>query len=273
MYTITFWGVMGSVAGANQDMLSYGSNTSCLSIHSEQVLVFFDAGTGIVHSSHLCKNFSRIHVFLTHYHYDHIIGLPFWSAIYDEHKTIYIHGPTLEGVGVQEAVTGLFKTPYLPIEISQIKAKIVFIEEKEGVNQDVDTLKIRSMVATHPGGAFIYRLCTGRHCVLYLTDLDCGLMPKEALVEFCMNADLMYLDAHFTPHEYLLDQFKDWGHSSIDCARALKSHANVKKIYLGHHAPHRREEDFKYLLTGHEVEGLYIAREGSTFKIGGSYEV
>ncbi len=273
MLEITLWGVMGSMPGASTEMALYGSNTSCMSVASEEELVFFDAGTGIVHTRSLTKDKLEVHVVFSHYHYDHLMGLPFWSYLYHPEHTVHLYGPTLEGRTLEQVIDGFFQPPYLPMGINQVQAKMVYHVVEPQQNFVVGGLEVTPCETAHPGGNMAYGITDGNYRAVYLTDLDYEKSDQEAIVKLCHRAHMVYFDAHFTPFEYYEPRFAGWGHSSIEAAIHLKREAVIAQIFLGHHAPHRKPEALETLMTTYHQPGIAMAREGLTLRFGEEAEL
>ena len=235
-------GVMGSVPGANKGMQAMGCNSSCMLVQSRELL-FFDAGTGLLHADMggYLKGQATLHLFLSHYHYDHIIGLPFWSVLYDKDCIVHIYGPELEGRGVEQVVQEMMKPPFLPMSRESFKARVVYHTILSGDVISFSEVDVLPFDAFHPGGGVVY-VIRGKEdgpVVGYLTDLDIEKTDTEAsgLSSALEGGAFIYGDAHFTLNEY--NRHPDWGHSAIDHMIAFQVKCNIQLAALGHHAPDR----------------------------------
>lgn len=273
MFEISLWGVMGSMPGASIDMALYGSNTSCMSVQGKNQLVFFDAGTGIVHTQSLTDQKQEVHVVFSHYHYDHILGLPFWSYLYHKEHTIHLYGPTFEGRTLENVIDGLFQPPYLPIRLASIPAKMVYHVVKPQQKFMIGDLEVTPCETDHPGGNMAYRITDGTYRAVYLTDLDYQKSDQQEIIKLCHRAHMVYFDAHFTPKEYGQTRFSGWGHSSIEAAISLRHDASVAQMFLGHYAPHRQPETLEELMSTYHQPGIALAREGLTLRFGEEVEI
>lgn len=238
---ISLLGVIGSVPGAGPELMAIGSNTSCMQVMGADWL-YFDAGTGILRADQTEAPSGTdpitIHVFLTHYHYDHILGLPFWDRMYQKDVQICIYGPTLSGYGPQEALAELLRTPFLPMQLSDFRATIRYYPIAPGDVIPLNEVIIYPRTAGHPGGGLIYHLVgkDGGPSIGYLTDTDLTATSEEDLACF-RHADFIYGDAHFDLETY--QRHENWGHSAIEHFLAFQVAYEVKYLALGHHAYHQ----------------------------------
>lgn len=267
---VKFWGVVGSCPGRDLEMSKISSNTSCISVECGNRLIIFDAGSGIVQLANNMENikkFDSIDIFITHYHYDHVIGIPFASIFYNLNLVINIHGPVFLGHNIESAVKGLFVKPYLPMEYSSLNADIRFINVDDKVDLNYGACKISCMKSDHPGGNLIYKLEYQGKRFSYLTDLGHSEALNEKIVSFSMDSDLIYYDANFLESELNDSVYEGWGHSTHEKGIKLLNDSRSHRISLGHHAIHRNFNELLELEEKYDKSKINIAREGVTIKL------
>ncbi|MCA0369492.1 MAG: MBL fold metallo-hydrolase [Proteobacteria bacterium] len=269
---VAFWGVRGSIPCCGPDHSRVGGNTSCVSARFGDSLVIFDAGTGIRDLGTAIKDMpiclQEIHLFLSHVHYDHIIGFPFFAPIWEPDATIHIYATMLElrgGIGhFFDKV--LFNHPLFPVSLSQLRAKIIFHDIKNGEEVMIgETGRILPFVLNHPGGASGYRLEAGGKSVCYVSDTEHaegeGLDP--IILQHIKNTDLMVYDACYTEKEY--QNHKGWGHSTWEEGVRLSLAAGAKRMAIYHHDPSHTDmvlEDLEQEAK-RAFSGAFVARQGA----------
>lgn len=267
---VKFWGVVGSCPGRDMEMNKIASNTSCISVECGDKLIIFDAGSGIIQLSNDIENierYSSIELFISHYHYDHIIGMPFASFFYNSNVIVNIYGADSEGKSVESSIKGLFVKPYLPMSFSALKADINFVSIDEMFIKEEEGYKITCMSSDHPGGNLVYRINSADKSFSYLTDLGHSDELNEKIINFSKESDLIYYDANFVDSELNGNVFEGWGHSTHEKGIKLLSDSNSKKIALGHHAMHRSANHLLELEKDYNNSDVFIAREGVVLKL------
>lgn len=266
---VELWGVVGSCPGRDLEMSKIASNTSCVSVECGDKLVIFDAGSGIIQLSSAIENiekYSQIDLFISHYHYDHIIGIPFASFFYNPNIKINIYGIYNEGSDVESSIKGLFVKPYLPMAFSALKSNIKFINIDENFILD-DSYKISCLFSDHPGGNLVYRIDYNGKSFSYLTDLGHSDELNQKLIDFTNNSDLIYYDANFMTYELDGNVYEGWGHSTHEKGICLLSDSASKEIILGHHAMHRSADELLELEEKYKDTKVFIAREGQIINL------
>jgi ribonuclease BN (tRNA processing enzyme) len=256
---ITCWGTRGSISVGDADVARYGGDTISVEIVSNAGdLVILDAGTGI---RKLGKSLERelvidrdINILFSHYHLDHITGMPFFAPIFNSKANINVYGPVLENVSsVADVFSTIIGSPYFPLSLESgdaIKANIKFQDIGEEVLQ-IGSLKISTIQINHTNhGGLGFKIEENGKIFIFLTDNELGMIHPyghkfEDYVEFCRDADLLFHDAQFTEAEY--EQYKGWGHSTIEDVTALAKAANIKKCGFIHYAPNRTDEEVSKL--------------------------
>jgi phosphoribosyl 1,2-cyclic phosphodiesterase len=268
------WGTRGSVPSPGIGTAGYGGNTSCLEITAGSGRRFiFDAGSGIrllgEHISRL-NEVPRADLFLTHFHWDHIQGLPFFGPLYHPGTHLRVHGPKQGEMDIQTLIAGQMAPMYFPVPFEAVSAHLEF-RHLEGDPWVSDEVEVTSMRVRHPGHTHGYKIRAADASIAYFPDaeLEGGhyqQSPKphwEALLRFLDGVDLLFHDSMYTDAEYT--RREGWGHSSFAQAVRLAEEAGVKRLYLFHHAPERSDEELSRIL---EQLGNDLVRRNSALELG-----
>lgn len=301
--SLRFWGVRGSIPSPGPSTRKYGGNTPCLEmrIGEKERLVIIDAGSGIrelgnyMMANDLPKGPIDADLFLTHTHWDHIMGFPFFTPIYIPGTKLRVYGPvSFEDDSLEEVVGGQMKYRYFPVNMGELLSTIEYRRLRETPEIDLgDGLVLRTKLLNHPLMALGYRfeyggkvVCTcydtEPYCNLFITDPDDPAYDKTMaeegenvaremsglLEDFFRGADLLIYDAQYTDDEYRKLR-RGWGHSPMEAAIASAGRADVKKLALFHHDPDRSDTDLDTLAAqicngGAEGMEIFFAREGMT---------
>ena len=268
-YRLKFWGVRGTVATPEADKLRYGGNTSCAAIQvADDEILVLDCGTGArVLGAALAKQRAgrptRYHVFLSHYHFDHVEGLSLFQPLYDPASTIIFHGFASDGRTVRQNLEKLIAPPYFPVALAGVPAKVEF-KDVDGSVFTVGELQIASMPLSHPDGSVAYRVSHGDRRLVYATDHEHGIEEVDrALVAFCRDADYLIYDATYMEAEYESLR-KGWGHSTWYAAVNAARNAAVKTLILFHHHPEHTDTQLDEMerIARLELPTALVAREG-----------
>jgi len=250
---LQFWGVRGTLPVPGEGAIKYGGNTSCVSIKFPRNNLFiFDAGTGIKQlSDHLMKTHQTsisAKIFISHPHWDHINALPFFTPLYIPGNEFEICGPSHGDITMRELISSQMDGVYFPIRIKEFAARVYFRDLKEQ-EFEIDQIKIKTMLLSHPGYCLGYRLEYKDKVICYVTDNE--LFPKispyynlnyfEKLSQFVNSADYLITDSTYTDEEY--KSKSNWGHSSLSQVIELADHSKVKRLLLYHHDPNQTDQD------------------------------
>lgn len=254
----TFWGVRGSHPVSDNKFNSFGGHTSCSSLFlSNEKHILLDAGTGIIKFGEnlVKKNASEgysLHLLLTHFHLDHIIGLPFFGPLYSSKCTITFYS-TIEPARVEKILSGFMGGNYFPVHFKKTEAKKVFKRiPPDGLT--IEDVKIETHALRHPQGALAYRLIQKGESVVLATDTEHPAKGvDDGLVKFAANADYLIYDAMFTPEEYERGK-KNWGHSTWKAGISLASEAKVSKLFLSHFNPKHSDNQINRFLAEAKTE-------------------
>jgi len=269
---LAFWGVRGSIPTPAPENLGYGGNTTCLELrlpNDEQVVI--DGGTGARQLGlSLLKRFTReandIHFLMTHFHWDHIQGIPFFAPLYSPRNRVVFHSsrPAAE---VMDILEGQMTFPYFPVKFDLLAAKREFVElTKEPLRYG--ELTVHSFPLNHPQGATGFRLEAGGAVVVHACDHEHGDARLDRILrENAEGADVLVYDAQFTPEEYVSKA--GWGHSTWREGANIARDAKVKQLILSHHDPSHGDEMLSKMLeeARMEFDNVALAQEGWTIRL------
>lgn len=291
-FSIRFWGVRGSIATPGPATSHYGGNTSCVEARIHGQIIILDAGTGI---RPLGLNLAReakgrplsLNLLLSHTHWDHIQGFPFFGPAYDPKNRLRIRGYKGARDGLLTALSSQMSSYYFPVGWQQLPSSID-IEELKDLSFQIGPVAVKSMFLNHPGGCVGYRLSTPGRSFAYLTDnepfhryathsktqsageseaLAVAKQKDLAVIEFIRDADILVMDAQYDATEYA--SRVGWGHACLDDAVAMALEANVKRLYLFHHDPDHDDERVNDMVR-HARE--IIAASGKAMLVEGARE-
>lgn len=251
--TVEFWGCRGTLPVAGKSATRYGGNTNCVTVCIARKHFFiFDAGTGIkVLSDHLVKENKlpiTAKIFITHPHYDHVIGLPFFVPLYMKRNEFELIGTDQMDISFEKLIWQLMDSVYFPVTMKEFSSQVSFksMKEEEITYGDVT---VQSMLLNHPGRCLGYRLQYKNKIFCYITDNELFLensphynqTQEERLIHFVNQADVLIMDATYTDEVY--PQKIEWGHSSVSRVVDVADKAKVKLLCLFHHDPDQTDED------------------------------
>jgi phosphoribosyl 1,2-cyclic phosphodiesterase len=272
-FTIRFWGVRGSLPCPGPATRRYGGNTPCVEVRCGERLMILDGGTGLRElGDALTQDGGNIDadVLLTHCHYDHVIGIPFFAPFFQpQHRFRMWAGNLLPDFRLKGVMESMMSEPLFPIGIDMFKADIQYRDFRAGetVIQDRD-LTIRTIMLDHPGGATGYRIDYRGRSVAYLTDNEGRREDHDKpLVAFAKDADLVIYDTTYTEAE--IDEKKGWGHSTWQDGMRLADAAGARTFCLFHHAPEHDDAMMDILLAQASTArpGTIAAIEGQIIRL------
>jgi phosphoribosyl 1,2-cyclic phosphodiesterase len=239
---VRFWGVRGSTPTPAAENFRYGGNTSCVEVRSPQgELLIFDCGTGLrSFGKQLLQEFGHqsveAYVFLSHYHWDHIQGIPFFEPLYNPENSFHFHSFPGHRCSVQDALEEQMSDPYFPVNMTTMQAHRHFsnIENEKIGFKDV---MLHTVPLNHPQGCIGFRMESGSNVIVYATDNEPGSPNHDRNIrKLAEGADVFIYDAQYTPFEYANFK-KGWGHSTWREAVNIAKEAQVKQLILFHHDP------------------------------------
>ncbi|MBL8911131.1 MAG: MBL fold metallo-hydrolase [Archangium sp.] len=268
-----FWGVRGSIPSPGPETARYGGNTPCVEIRAGEELFIFDLGTGVREFGSAQRGPFNANIFISHYHYDHLQGLPFFGPIFDPRSRFVIRGPTRDGRTVKDVISGQMQQPFFPVTAEMVfRAQLDYQPFAAGDKARIGEGVITAIETHHPGGNLAYRIeCRGK-TIVYATDTEHGTARDAQLIDFARDADIFIYDAMYTEDEYLGRAGSPkigWGHSTIETAVKVADDAGVGTLVLFHHEPTRNDDAMDELVkTAKKLrKGTIAAREGLTIKL------
>ncbi|MEO7982493.1 MAG: MBL fold metallo-hydrolase [Bacteroidota bacterium] len=240
---VKFYGVRGSIPVCGKDFQAYGGNTTCIRILREAInrIVIFDAGTGIrnlgkeIVAQELNQN--TINIIFSHFHWDHIQGLPFFAPAYDKNQKIgiLVMGKERKFKDLKGIFSLQMQRDFFPVEFSSMGAQFEFLNLGDKETFYDATVTVIPQFHKVPGGSYAFRIQDGSGVLVICTDLEHinGIDPN--IVEIARDADLLIHDGQYTSHEYR--SHENWGHSTWEDAVQVAIKANVKKLIITHHDP------------------------------------
>ena len=255
-FHVRFWGVRGSIPTPGPHTQRYGGNTPCLEMRCGDELLIFDMGTGARALGEALLADSRTRrasLFLTHYHYDHLQGMPFFTPLFAPHFSFTLYGARREGRSVKEVLKGQMVPPYFPVTLEQVaRAELLYRDVCAGQSLELGPATVSALDLNHPGGNLGYRVeCDGR-VVVYATDVEHDGAMDAKLVEFARDADVLIIDAMYTEEEYRGvngGSKVGWGHSTWESAVKTADAAGVRQLVLFHHDPTRDDAQMDALVA------------------------
>lgn len=279
---ITFWGTRGSVSSPGPDTLIYGGNTTCLELTlSSGRAIVIDSGTGIRRlGDKLLQSGEPLDLILlvTHIHWDHIVGFPFFGPIFNKNSRIVVDGAASAIEGLKHVFSNSYLDGTWPIRFEDLSAEITRAEELWDGKKVFDDTVVESRKLHHPQGGVGFRFTEDTGSFVFLTDNELledggeGISFKD-FIPFCRDADVLVHDCQYLAEE--IEMRRGWGHSDVASVARLAMESNVKRLFLFHHDPWRKDREVTMLVEKCEeifdrervsiqVEG---AREDSHFKV------
>ncbi len=269
---VKFWGVRGSIACPGPGFLRYGGNTSCVEVQVAGKRVVLDAGTGLCSLGRqmMAEGPSEATLLLSHTHWDHISGFPFFAPAFTPSYHLRVLAGHLEPpYTVQSVLAGQMTYPFFPVPLRAMTSQPVFEDFKIGTTLDLgEGVLARTERLCHPDRATAYRVEGEGVSLCYVTDTEHtpGSLD-QTLLEFVRGTDLMIYDATYTDEEF--DRYKGWGHSTWQEAIRLANAADVRQLALFHHS-HLREDDAMDVIDAAAQaarKDTFAAREGLTLTL------
>jgi len=273
---VRFWGTRGSIPTPGASTVRYGGNTPCTEVRTDDGwLVILDAGTGIrelgrdlLHRSNGAP--IKGDIFLTHAHWDHIQGIPFFAPIFGRGNHFTIWGSQSMERSVDKVVRDQMSPVVFPVTFEELDASIDFRDLAEGTRTEGTGYEVTSFAVQHPGGALGYRFSEpgGKGgALVYVSDNELATHPRygsapdwrKQMVDFVRGARVLIHDSTYTTEEY--DHHRGWGHSTFEDSVELGLEAGVGTLVLFHHEPRRTDEQLDACLA--ECRALVKARGGA----------
>jgi len=288
---VKFWGVRGSIPVPGAATVRYGGNTSCVEVVSASgTQIAFDAGTGLRHlgkqltSQAFGEGKGKAHILISHTHWDHIQGLPFFSPLYQKGNQISLYARKRDDLRLRTILANQTAKPFFPVPLHETRAGVEFTELPDSASFEIDDVSVKTTMLNHPYIATAYSLQADGHKVVYVSDtapfekilfgeefvakpddsyklsitdqrkLD---LMRDALCHLCDGADLVIYDTMFTEADY--EANPHFGHSRPIDAIAICAKSGVRKLALYHHSPERSDDALEDMLRDAQKLAAEIA--------------
>ena len=260
---IKFFGVRGSTATPGSEFSKFGGNTSCTEIIHSDFQIILDAGTGFK-GIQIRKDVPVVILF-SHFHFDHIQGLPFCRDLLSPDTPIYFSSALVSKEELRGILGSCFSPHYFPIELIENLNHIQYLEFKDAAKLLKKSCEIRSVGLRHPGGASGYRFHTSQGHFCYFLDHEYNDETASELISASKEAKLVIWDGMFTNEE--LAMRAGWGHSSIEQGSEFLKKTGAKSLAVCHHSPYREDSEMLQLENKLSDNNVFFARENQTFTI------
>jgi phosphoribosyl 1,2-cyclic phosphodiesterase len=282
---ITYFGVRGSCPTSSDQQRRYGGNTSCVLVEvADEPPLVLDMGTGLRALGHhlngpliAAGRPLRGNALLTHLHYDHILGTPFFPPMRDPGALLEIYGPAQSGDSLQETMAGMVKPPFFPVHMTDFRGELRYHDVAVDTDLELGGIVVKARVIPHIGSTLGFRIEADGVAVVYLPDHQAPVdrtTVADIVLELCAGADLLIHDAQYTEDEFV--ELFDWGHSTPAYAVHVATEAGVRRLDMFHHDPGHTDRQIDQMLrsarqiasSAGKVE-VNAAKEGGTFELRG----
>ncbi|MDX8388186.1 MAG: MBL fold metallo-hydrolase [Ghiorsea sp.] len=291
---VTFWGVRGSIASPGPKTVRYGGNTTCIEIRAGDELIILDGGTGIFPLSQtLFPELPRkSHIFITHSHWDHIQGLPFFIPIFIPDNHIHVYGAfdPVNNKGVEQVYDVQLQYSYFPIREAELNAKMHYKSLYPGETVQIGDVTIKTVLMNHPVTNLGYRVEYQGKSVFFTGDHeppynlyqkgeedweDYEMLVKQKtqdIDDVIQGVDVLIADSSYTPEEYT--QKQGWGHGTFDTCIEMAQRVGAKQLYCTHHEPTRSDDALEKVFAealqrcpSDDNLEVHLAQEGLCIKL------
>ena len=232
------WGTRGSIPRSGADFVQYGGATSCVELtgaHADAAVILFDAGTGIIQAGDeaLARGHREFHILLSHLHFDHVMGLPFFQPLWRSDCQVNLYAGNLTDQSLIQAIDQMMAPPFFPVNRDYFKCELRCHDFDPGQALLIAGREIRSLALTHPQGATGYRALSSDGDLCYITDIEPDQPMQERLEAFCEGAGVLVYDCMFGDDDFMPDH----GHSTWQKCLEIAHNANVQTPVVFHHHP------------------------------------
>jgi phosphoribosyl 1,2-cyclic phosphodiesterase len=281
---ISYFGVRGSCPCSSDQHRRYGGNTSCVLVEVDGALpLIVDLGTGLrALGDRLLRPLRaaglplQATALLSHLHYDHILGLPFFTPLQDPGAVLDVYGPTQEGGSLQDVLSSAVQPPFFPVQMAEFRGEPRFHDLDGSGTLDLGPVTVTARFIPHRGRTLGFRIEADGRSVAYLSDHQAPLDRRsvaDTVLELCDGADLVIHDAQYTDDEFVT--MSDWGHSTVAYAVHVAAEAGVRRLALFHHDPSHTDKEIDRMLSRtrrlasqHSLGEVTAAAEGTTTDLG-----
>jgi phosphoribosyl 1,2-cyclic phosphodiesterase len=261
--TVRFLGVRGSIPTPGPDHTA-GGNTSCVEVCAGDTRIIIDAGSGLrtLGNERMAKGPRHSTILLSHLHWDHVCGLPFFTPIYvPGHRVEIASGPN-GVVSHDEAIRSLFRAPFFPVDFNDLGGQVTTRELRANDKFQIGDITITMAKLNHPDPVYGFRLEHGGQSIVYATDTEHFACVDPTLKKLAAGADILIYDSQYTPEEY--PSKVGWGHSTWQAGADLARAAGVPQLVLFHHDPGRTDSQLAEIerTAAANLPGTVAAREG-----------
>ncbi len=267
-FAVRFWGVRGSIACPSPHHIRYGGNTSCVELVAGERRVILDAGTGIrpLGQQFFREGIGDATILLTHTHWDHINGFPFFGPAYDSDRAFRVMAGHLSDGGVRRVLANQMHNPMFPVPLEEMRARLDLEDFTAGESFRLAAdLEVRTAALNHPDGATGYRIDHAGKSICYVTDTEhVPGKPDARVLALIEGADVVIYDSTYTEEEF--PGRIGWGHSTWNEGMRLCREAGAKKLLVFHHDPDH-DDAFMDALAAEARQAwseIVVAREGMT---------
>ena len=298
---LRFWGVRGSIPTPGPTTVQYGGNTTCVEVRADGQIIILDAGTGLrLLGQQLVAEFDtqpiELTLLLTHTHWDHIQGLPFFRPVYTPRNHLRILGYEGARHGLEVVLAGQMESPFFPIGLREVPANVL-IEELKEMDFRIGPVRVQAGFANHPGVCVGYRLFTSGGSIAFFPDNELyseavSSLPapsgsdaaalaftrgeRQKMIEFLRGADVLIMDSQYDCEEY--KHHIGWGHGCVKEVVLLAIEAQVKRLFLFHHDPNHDDAKVsqmeaqarQFVAARNSKLEVVAAREGATLELPGT---
>ena len=266
---LKFWGVRGSIPTPGRDTVFYGGNTSCVEVRTGGEIIVLDAGSGIRSLGVALKNeFQKkpinLTILISHTHWDHIQGFPFFQPAYNPVNRIRILGFEGARQGLENILSSQMESSYFPVSMRELPGHIC-IEEIEEIDFKIGSVRVKAEFVNHPGICTGYRIFSSGGSISYVTDVELfqrlrasgpkpteeqrafAIQQDERLATFVRGSEVLILDSQYDASEY--ENHVGWGHSCMEDSVAFAIGAGVKRLFLFHHDPDHTDEKISRMVA------------------------
>lgn len=270
-FTAQIYGARGTLPVPDPAMARYGGNTSCVALRLEGRLVVLDAGSGLVELGRVAQadGTREIDLIISHAHYDHVLGLPFFAPLLDPAVEVRLWFAGTVGAATGEAlVEQLIRAPFLPFSPSDLRARLTCLALPRSGLVNIAGAELRCCPVNHPGGNTGLRITHAERSLVYVADFEQDDGPQDAaLAAFAEGADLALLDCTYTPEDY--EAHRGYGHAHWRACAAIADTAGIARWGLFHHNHTRSDAmlDKIAIEVAARAPHAFVCREGDRFDL------